>query len=59
MEGGFHGGGGDEVSIMPVFTPVDQLLTYHSIIFCLLVLLLNLLILLFLSLLEHAIFKSI
>ena len=44
------GGGGDEVSVVHVFTPVVRLVSHHSVIFHLLVSHLNLLILPFLSL---------
>ena len=59
VEGTVLGGGGDEVSIMPVVSPVGRLVSHHSVIFRLLVHLLNPLILPFLSLYEYTIFKSI
>ena len=36
------GGGGDEVSIMPIFTPVGRLVSHYLVLFCLLVILLKL-----------------
>ena len=53
------GGGGDEVSVMPISYPNGTVSVFHSIIFRLLVHHLNLLILTFLSLLEYTSFKSI
>ena len=44
------GGGGEEVSIVPVYILVGRLVSHHFVIFRLLVLLLNLLILFLLSL---------
>ena len=51
--------GGDEVSIMPGVCPLGQLASHHLVIFHMLVFLLNLLVLPFISLLDHAIFKII
>ena len=45
--------------LLMLFLHVGWLVSYHTIIFCLLVILINLLIILYLSLSEHAIFKII
>ena len=53
------GVGSDDVSIMPVVYPMGRLLSHHSVIFHLLVLILNLLVLTFPYLSDHVIFKGI
>ena len=58
MEETVLGGGGGSVQCL-LFTTVGWLVSHHSVLFCLLVLLQNLLIHPFLSLSDHAIFKSI
>ena len=53
------GGGGEEVSVVPVVYNHGRLVSHHLVLFRLLVIILNFLILLYLSLSEHSIFKSI
>ena len=59
MVGTVLGGGGDEVSIMPFFTPVGLLASHNLVLFHMFILILNLIILPFLSLSENVIFNNI
>ena len=59
MEVTVLGVGGDEIIIMPFFSPVGRLVSHQLVPFFLLVCLLNLFILPFLSLLEFTIFNII
>ena len=59
VEGKILGGGCDEVSIIPVVYPRGMVSVSSLVYFYLLVLLLNVIILTFLSLLHHSIFNSI
>ena len=59
MDGTVLGGSGDDISVIPVFTTMVQLVSSHLVIFILMVRHLNLIILPFLSILEYTLFKSI
>ena len=59
MDGSLLGGGIDVFSIIPVVSPLGRLSSHHSVLFHVLVLIINLLILPLLYLLNHAILNSI